>query len=65
VSVVSLYVFSHGIGIYSFAETPFDPTTGRQLDVGGRAEIMMGRGSFTESFPLFGQDLADYDVIST
>lgn len=28
---------------------------------GGRAEIMVGRGSFTESFPLFGQDLADYD----
>ena len=27
---------------------------------GGRAEIMAGRGSFTESFPLFGQDLADY-----
>ncbi len=26
----------------------------------GRAEIMAGRGSFTESFPLFGQDLADY-----
>jgi len=28
---------------------------------GGRAEIMVGRGSFVESFPLFGQDLADYD----
>jgi len=28
---------------------------------GGRAEIMAGRGSFTESFPLFGFDLADYD----
>ena len=28
---------------------------------GGRAEIMAGRGSFTESFPLFGQDLRDYD----
>ena len=27
----------------------------------GRAEIMAGRGSFTESFPLFGQDLDDYD----
>src|SRR5436189_1810722 len=27
----------------------------------GRAEIMAGRGSFTESFPLFGYDLADYD----
>ena len=27
----------------------------------GRAEIMAGRGSFIESFPLFGYDLADYD----
>ncbi len=30
---------------------------------GGRAEIMAGRGSFTESFPLFGYDLADYDAL--
>jgi probable LLM family oxidoreductase len=130
------------IGIYSFAETRFDPRTGRQLDVGerlrhlleeieladqvgldvfgvgehhradyavsapaivlaaaaartkrirltsavtvlssddpvrvfqqfatidqisgGRAEIMVGRGSFIESFPLFGQDLEDYDAL--
>ena len=135
-------VSSMGIGIYSFAETRFDPKTGRQLDVGprlqdlleeiemadevgldvfgvgehhrpdysvsapavvlaaaaartkrirltsavsvlssddpvrvfqdfatldqisgGRAEIMVGRGSFTESFPLFGQDLSDYDEL--
>ena len=28
---------------------------------GGRAEIMAGRGSFIESFPLFGCDLQDYD----
>lgn len=28
---------------------------------GGRAEIMAGRGSFIESFPLFGYDLSDYD----
>jgi probable LLM family oxidoreductase len=27
---------------------------------GGRAEIMAGRGSFIESFPLFGYDLGDY-----
>lgn len=26
----------------------------------GRAEVILGRGSFTESFPLFGFDLADY-----
>jgi probable LLM family oxidoreductase len=30
---------------------------------GGRAEIMVGRGSFVESFPLFGQDLSDYDEL--
>ncbi|MEU4159685.1 LLM class flavin-dependent oxidoreductase [Actinoplanes sp. NPDC026670] len=26
----------------------------------GRAEVILGRGSFTESFPLFGYDMADY-----
>lgn len=30
---------------------------------GGRAEIMAGRGSFTEPFPLFGYDLQDYDAL--
>ncbi|MBP1853390.1 LLM class flavin-dependent oxidoreductase [Rhizobium halophytocola] len=30
---------------------------------GGRAEIMAGRGSFIESFPLFGYDLDDYDKL--
>lgn len=29
----------------------------------GRAEIMAGRGSFIESFPLFGYDLKDYDIL--
>lgn len=29
----------------------------------GRAELMVGRGSFTESFPLFGYDLQDYDEL--
>ncbi|KRF15922.1 LLM class flavin-dependent oxidoreductase [Nocardioides sp. Soil796] len=29
----------------------------------GRAEVTLGRGSFTESFPLFGLDLADYEVL--
>lgn len=29
----------------------------------GRAEIMAGRGSFIESFPLFGYDLRDYDTL--
>ncbi len=30
---------------------------------GGRAEIMVGRGSFIESFPLFGYDLNDYHAL--
>ncbi len=29
----------------------------------GRAEIVVGRGSSTESFPLFGFDLSDYDAL--
>jgi probable LLM family oxidoreductase len=36
-----------------------------ELDLvsGGRAEMMAGRGSFIESFPLFGYDLDDYDEL--
>lgn len=30
---------------------------------GGRAEMVVGRGSFTEAFPLFGLDLQDYDTL--
>jgi probable LLM family oxidoreductase len=30
---------------------------------GGRAEVILGRGSFTESFPLFGYSLDDYDEL--
>ena len=30
---------------------------------GGRAEVMAGRGSFVESFPLFGYALEDYEVL--
>ncbi|ALX66957.1 LLM class flavin-dependent oxidoreductase [Microbacterium sp. XT11] len=29
----------------------------------GRAEVVLGRGSFIESFPLFGYDLRDYDAL--
>src|SRR3982750_2243660 len=29
----------------------------------GRAQAILGRGSFTESFPLFGYDLSDYDAL--
>jgi probable LLM family oxidoreductase len=31
----------------------------------GRAEVTLGRGSFIESFPLFGFDLEDYEVLFT
>ena len=31
----------------------------------GRAELMAGRGSFTESFPLFGYSLSDYEALFT
>lgn len=37
-------------------------TTLDQLS-GGRAELMAGRGSFTESFPLFGASLEDYEEL--
>ncbi|MFS8581898.1 MAG: LLM class flavin-dependent oxidoreductase [Limnochordales bacterium] len=46
-----------------------DPVRGYQqfatvdLLSGGRVEIMVGRGSFIESFPLFGYDLHDYDEL--
>jgi probable LLM family oxidoreductase len=29
----------------------------------GRAQVILGRGSFTESFPLFGYDMKDYEVL--
>jgi probable LLM family oxidoreductase len=32
---------------------------------GGRAELMVGRGSFVESFPLFGYSLEDYETLFT
>ncbi len=32
---------------------------------GGRTDLVVGRGSFTEAFPLFGLELADYDSLFT
>lgn len=29
----------------------------------GRAQVILGRGSFTESFPLFGYDMQDYELL--
>ncbi|HEV3094808.1 MAG TPA: Atu2307/SP_0267 family LLM class monooxygenase [Solirubrobacteraceae bacterium] len=41
--------------------TVFEEFATLDLLSSGRAEIMAGRGSFTESFPLYGYDLDDYD----
>lgn len=41
----------------------FEEFSTLDLISGGRAEIMAGRGSFTETFPLFGQNLEDYDEL--
>jgi probable LLM family oxidoreductase len=43
--------------------TVFEEFATLDLLSGGRAEIMAGRGSFTESFPLFGYELEDYDEL--
>ena len=43
----------------------FEDFTAVDLISGGRAEITAGRGAYTESFPLFGRDLADYDELFT
>jgi len=43
--------------------TVFEEFATVDLISGGRAEIIAGRGIFTESFPLFGYDLADYDAL--
>jgi probable LLM family oxidoreductase len=41
----------------------FEDFVAVDLISGGRAEITAGRGAYTESFPLFGHDLADYDEL--
>lgn len=43
--------------------TVFEDFATLDLISDGRAEIIAGRGIFTESFPLFGYDLADYDEL--
>jgi probable LLM family oxidoreductase len=43
--------------------TVFEDFATVDLISSGRAEIIAGRGIFTESFPLFGYDLADYDEL--
>jgi hypothetical protein len=41
----------------------FEDFVAVDLISGGRAEITAGRGAYTESFPLFGHDLVDYDEL--
>jgi probable LLM family oxidoreductase len=54
---------SSAVTVLSSADpvTVFEEFATLDLLSGGRAEIMAGRGSFTESFPLFGYELDDYD----
>ena len=54
---------SSAVTVLSSADpvTVFEEFSTLDLLSNGRAEIMAGRGSFTESFPLFGLDLEDYD----
>lgn len=55
-SAVSVLSSSDPVRLYqSFASL--------DLVSGGRAELNVGRGSFTESFPLFGYDLSDYNEL--
>src|SRR6476661_6759426 len=55
-SAVSVLSSSDPVRIYqSFATL--------DLIANGRAELVVGRGSFTESFPLFGYDLKNYDEL--
>ncbi len=56
---------SSAVTVLSSADpvTVFEEYSTLDLLSGGRAEIMAGRGSFTESFPLFGLDLNDYDEL--
>ena len=56
---------SSAVTVLSSADpvTVFEEFSTLDLLSDGRAEIMAGRGSFTESFPLFGLDLEDYDEL--
>jgi alkanesulfonate monooxygenase SsuD/methylene tetrahydromethanopterin reductase-like flavin-dependent oxidoreductase (luciferase family) len=56
---------SSAVTVLSSADpvTVFEEFSTLDLLSGGRAEIMAGRGSFTESFPLYGLDLDDYDEL--
>ena len=54
-----------GVTVLSAADPVrvFEEFATLDLISGGRAEMVAGRGSFVEAFPLFGYDLADYDEL--
>jgi alkanesulfonate monooxygenase SsuD/methylene tetrahydromethanopterin reductase-like flavin-dependent oxidoreductase (luciferase family) len=56
---------SSAVTVLSSADpvTVFEEFSTLDLLSGGRAEIMAGRGSFIESFPLYGYELDDYDEL--
>jgi probable LLM family oxidoreductase len=56
---------SSAVTVLSSADpvTVFEEFATLDLLSNGRAEIMAGRGSFTESFPLYGYELDDYDEL--
>lgn len=58
-------ILSSGVNVISSADPVKLYQDYAMIDLlsGQRAEIMAGRGSFIESFPLFGQELKDYDEL--
>ncbi|MBS1748598.1 MAG: LLM class flavin-dependent oxidoreductase [Bacteroidetes bacterium] len=64
-TVTKNIIVSSGVNVISSADPVKLYQDYAMIDLlsGGRAEIMAGRGSFIESFPLFGQDLHDYDEL--
>lgn len=64
-TVTKNIILSSGVNVISSADPVKLYQDYAMIDLlsGQRAEIMAGRGSFIESFPLFGQDLHDYDEL--
>ncbi|MBW7889056.1 MAG: LLM class flavin-dependent oxidoreductase [Bacteroidetes bacterium] len=64
-TVTKNIILSSGVNVISSADPVKLYQDYSMIDLlsGERAEIMAGRGSFIESFPLFGQNLQDYDEL--
>lgn len=64
-TVTDRIILSSGVNVISSADPVKLYQDYSMIDLlsGQRAEIMAGRGSFIESFPLFGQDLHDYNEL--